>query len=76
MHMVKKFKILVWGGPHDVQKRLPMRMEPHQISFDPIEQLNISTLSTLQKRALLKHLCGDKECCKTIKNVEWCYDDY
>lgn len=73
MHMVKKYKILVWGGPHGVQKRVGMRLEPHQITK---EKLNIETFTSSQKRALLKHLCGNKECCREIKDLEWCYDDY
>ena len=74
MHMVKKFKIQVWGGPHGVTKRLNLRVEPHMITFNPVEHLNIDALSSSQKRALLAHLCGNKDCCKKIEKVEWCYD--
>lgn len=76
MHMVKKHKILVWGGPHGVTKRIGMRLESHQITFSPIEKLNVETFTGSQKRALLKHLCGNKECCREVHDLEWCYDDY
>lgn len=75
VHIRKKYKILIWGGPHGQTKRLPMRLDPHQIQFNPDEKILFSTLSKLQKRTLLAHICGNKECCKEIPDdLDWVYD--